>query len=85
MARAWWRSLTTDAGEIKLPERHRPELSRFYQSWKSWTVRTTSREGAAFRICFRLEPPDLQAGVQNWRLSYFLQASDDPSLLVPPG
>jgi SNF2 family DNA or RNA helicase len=83
LARAWWRSLTTDAGEIRLPERHRPELSRFYQSWKSWTVRTASREGAAFRICFRLEPPDLQAGVQNWRLSYFLQASDDPSLLVP--
>src|SRR5262249_5242442 len=41
----------------------------------------------AFRLCFRLVPP-LEAPTQRkeekpWRLEYVLQATDDPSLLVP--
>ncbi len=83
LAASWWRGLAAPTGEIRVPQRHSTELNRFYQAWKTWTARTTTQEGGGFRICFRLEPPDLQSGAQQWRLSYFLQASDDPSLLVP--
>lgn len=34
-----------------------------------------------FRTCFRLEPPE--DGDDDWALRYFLQAIDDPSLLIP--
>ncbi len=46
---------------------------------------------APFRICFRLEPPELpeaeettlQVPTDGWTLRFLLQARDDPSLLVP--
>jgi superfamily II DNA or RNA helicase len=39
----------------------------------------------AFRLCFRLLPPadTTQQQEKPWRLEYLLQATDDPSLLVP--
>src|SRR5207302_9314970 len=41
----------------------------------------------AFRLCFRLVPPGDVAQPASperpWRLEYLLQATDDPSLLVP--
>jgi SNF2 family DNA or RNA helicase len=41
----------------------------------------------AFRICFRLVPPGEgpapESADRPWRLEYLLQATDDPSLLVP--
>src|SRR5205823_3175925 len=38
-----------------------------------------------FRTCFRLDPPSSENGKQdtNWHVSYYLQANDDRSLLVP--
>ncbi|MGI6375812.1 MAG: SNF2-related protein [Anaerolineae bacterium] len=83
LTRNWWRSLLGPTGELRVSQRHHGELNRFYQAWKSWTTRTATQEGASFRICFRLEPPNPEAGMQHWRLAYFLQATDDPSLLVP--
>jgi SNF2 family DNA or RNA helicase len=48
----------------------------------AWSQSGTAQDdGAGFRLCFRLVPPS-NAG-QPWRLEYLLQASDDPSLLVP--
>jgi SNF2 family DNA or RNA helicase len=39
---------------------------------------------APFRTCFRLEaPPEEEEHATLWRLSFYLQANDDPSLLVP--
>ena len=38
---------------------------------------------APLRTCFRISPPDGEAGGQGWRVEFLLQASDDPSLLVP--
>jgi SNF2 family DNA or RNA helicase len=51
-----------------------------------WTDLTADPEGDdAFRLCFRLLPPIENAPKQEraWRLEYLLQATDDPSLLVP--
>jgi hypothetical protein len=44
--------------------------------------------GDSFRLCLRLEPPEFDEDdghlvSRSWRLRYFLQAIDDPSLLVP--
>ena len=37
--------------------------------------------GSPFRLCFRIDEP--QREQDEWRVSYLLQANDDPSLLVP--
>ncbi len=81
----------------------------FYEQYQSWTAQLLAPGGGAFRICFRLEPPQVppqaataaeqaataaeqavgaeQVVIANspalWTLRYFLQAVDDPSLLVP--
>lgn len=36
-----------------------------------------------FKLCFRLEEPENPQGV--WRVSYLLQSTSDPGLLLPPG
>ncbi|MHB8577593.1 MAG: DEAD/DEAH box helicase [Dehalococcoidia bacterium] len=65
------------------------ELAAFRQVLQRWASPAGSAlgAGAPFRLCFRLEPPlnDVTNGRQQpdpWRLSYLLQATDDPSLLV---
>jgi SNF2 family DNA or RNA helicase len=86
VSQLWWRALQGEEREIKLPAAKGPDLTRFYQAWQSWTYRARPETGAPFRICFRLEPPDVEnlaAAGANWTLRYFLQAADDPSLLVP--
>ncbi|HEY5001869.1 MAG TPA: SNF2 helicase-associated domain-containing protein, partial [Ktedonobacteraceae bacterium] len=41
-------------------------------------------DGAAFRTCFRLDPPDAEDEQStDWHVSFHLQANDDRSLLVP--
>jgi SNF2-related domain/SNF2 Helicase protein/Helicase conserved C-terminal domain len=50
--------------------------------------------GASFRLCFRLEPPGAASpgpppaagtAAAPWTLRFLLQATDDPSLLIPAG
>ncbi|MGH2351772.1 MAG: DEAD/DEAH box helicase, partial [Chloroflexota bacterium] len=61
-------------------------------------VATGTAESDTFRVCFRLDPPPAEGEASAappqaskagpaaaWQLSYFLQAADDPSLLVPAG
>ncbi len=87
VAAAWWRALREEDDIIDVPASQDRDLTRFYQAWQSWTYRAQPEAGAGFRICFRLEPPEYGANgdVANarWTLRYFLQATDDPSLLVP--
>ncbi|MEK7329606.1 MAG: SNF2 helicase-associated domain-containing protein, partial [Candidatus Eisenbacteria bacterium] len=59
----------------------------------AWTRPALGAEPGAARACFRLDLPDAAAGERRGRgrtaeafpLRFFLQASDDPSLLVPAG
>ncbi len=78
LSEAWLESLAT--GEpIRVGASNLKKLSEGITSWKSPLHEIEKSE---FRTCFRLEPPDdLESGI--WSLRYFLQASDDPSLLVP--
>ncbi len=83
-AQAWLEALVSDDPTADLD----PD---FVQDYRAWTRVAQFSEGG-FRVCFRLDPPEAQAdeGIivpkardLGWTLRYFLQASDDPSLLVP--
>jgi len=67
-------------------------LAAFYEQYRAWAEPVGAVGGETFRICFRLDPPEtaneegivtLKANARDWSLRYFLQANDDPSLLVP--
>jgi hypothetical protein len=80
-SKAWLESLTT--GEpMKAYTSKRKNLSEGVLTWKGQIY---NKEKSAFKTCFRLEPPALGDEIESdhWTLRYFLQASDDPSLLVP--
>lgn len=84
---AWWQSLGKHA-DARVPQTRLAEVGRFYQAWKDWTYKAKSESGSTFRLCFRLEPPVYEPEGEHphatqWTLRYFLQAIDDPSLMVP--
>jgi len=88
ISRVWWQSLWSSKSKIEWPASREHELTRFFQAWQSWTHRVQPAADAAFRLCFRLEPPEFDTDSgrvvsADWILRYFLQAHDDPSLLVP--
>ncbi|MCX9012477.1 MAG: DEAD/DEAH box helicase [Candidatus Methanoperedens sp.] len=78
LSEAWLQSLAT--GE---PIRASvSNLKKLRDGITSWKAQIHEIERSNFRTCFRLESPqDIKSG--TWELRYFLQASDDPSLLVP--
>ncbi len=60
------------------------DLFAFAKDLNDWTDALNPRtEDVAFRTCFRLEAPPADIDDDLWRLSIFLQAKDDRSLLVP--
>lgn len=75
---AWLAALLGPDPLLALQGRMANEL---YTAWQNWAEQQHVAGDESFRITFRLEPPtDAQA---EWVLSYLLQATDDPSLLVP--
>ena len=90
VAGAWWTALWGDDNRIELPLAQRRELVRLFDDWQAWMGQLRGEAEAAFRLCFRLEPPvvDAETGqvqTPDWTVRYLLQASGDPSLLVPAG
>lgn len=61
------------------------ELQQFANVLHTWLNQLQPGEkDAAFRTCFRLDPPSGESADQSsWRMSFYLQANDDRSLLVP--
>ncbi len=57
----------------------------FFSEINSWLNHLEIVEaGAAFRTCFRLDPPgEEEEQSTDWHVSFHLQANDDRSLLVP--
>jgi SNF2 family DNA or RNA helicase len=83
---AWINALTRDEELVHLQGEGAQALRRQVGNWTDLTPDDSSED--AFRLCFRLVPPGegLPAPVnpdKPWRLEYMLQATDDPSLLVP--
>ncbi|HZG66266.1 MAG TPA: SNF2 helicase-associated domain-containing protein, partial [Herpetosiphonaceae bacterium] len=52
-----------------------------FKSWQAWAGHGQVAGDDVFRVTLRLDPPERDA--DSWRLAYLLQATDDPSLLVP--
>ncbi|MEG6511073.1 DEAD/DEAH box helicase [Desulforamulus ruminis] len=75
----WLYALKAPSGELEGPK---AELKQFFTQVKEWQRKLFLLEGAPFRLCFRLEEPE-QEGVDRWSVNYLLQASDDPSLVMP--
>jgi hypothetical protein len=85
---AWWSALWNEDGRINVPASQRRELARLFDGWQVWMSQLRGETEAAFRLCFRLEPPEMdpdtgQILTPDWKVRYLLQASDDPSLLIP--
>jgi SNF2 family DNA or RNA helicase len=92
IAGAWWSALwddaSTEGSTIEVPLAQRRELARLYDAWQAWMGQLRGLEDVGFRLCVRLEPPEVdpdsgQVLSPDWLLRYMLQANDDPSLLVP--
>ena len=90
VAGVWWSALWNDDGEIVVPVVQRRELLDMFDAWQGWMAQLRGAADTGFRLCFRLEPPEVDPATEqvtspDWQLRYMLQASDDPSLLVPAG
>ncbi len=86
--RAWWQALWSENREVDLPTPQRRSLAGLYQEWQNWSYGEQQKEESSFRVCFRLTPPEFDTDQKrvispDWELRYFLQAVDDPSLLIP--
>jgi SNF2 family DNA or RNA helicase len=82
-ADAWLAAL---AGEAAL-DGDPTQLAQLHEQYRAWTSAGAGEPVDSFRICFRLNPPapaDTHGSPEApWTLDYLLQATDDPSLLVP--
>ncbi len=78
----WLRALSTDDPELSgSPE----ELKQFSSAMRAWLEQARPvASDTPFRTCFRLDAPSEEhEDSDTWRISFHLQANDDPSLLVP--
>jgi len=64
-----------------------PGLARLHQQIQQWRRPVSVTAATPFRLCFRLEEPEEEApaapGEEHWFVRYLLQATADPSLLIP--
>lgn len=77
---AWLAALGRADPFVQLPGDAARSLRRQVGAWIDLNADASTDD--AFRLCFRLDPPST-ADERPWRLEYLLQATDDPSLLVP--
>ncbi|MCF6159483.1 MAG: DEAD/DEAH box helicase [wastewater metagenome] len=73
------RPSVVSSGSRSLSENALETFSRQIAEWKR-PLQIAS--GSTFRTCFRLEEPENEKH-EKWYVQYLLQASDDPSLIVP--
>ena len=115
--RAWLTTLFCKGDDLQV-DAPAPDLEKFHAEVARWLEQLMAGAEEPFRLCFRLEPPELPepgqevelatagevegpalspstplgvnsvgnlAPPDDWALRFFLQARDDPSLLVPAG
>src|SRR5213078_2433857 len=90
-SRAWLEALRRGELAVRASSFELERLSSRLGEWRAPLV--TAASASPYRTCFRLEPPELgdaanglvaaDGGEMPWTLSIFLQATDDPSLLLP--
>lgn len=72
---AWLQALGSGAAIAAEPA----DLAQLQPALDNWSAPLQSTLHQGFRTCFRLHPP---AAAVDWSLEYFLQAVDDPDLLI---
>jgi SNF2 family DNA or RNA helicase len=86
VAASWLAGLRSTDG--RLAERME-NLRPLAAALRTWAQPVLAASDAGFRACFRLDPPPDEAAGQvepqdeQWALTFWLQAIDEPSLLVP--
>jgi SNF2 family DNA or RNA helicase len=91
-----WLTALFDKGRDPAVKASARELDEFHREVARWQEKLLAGAEEPFRICLRLEPPELPepaAGEETslwvpsdgWTVRFLLQARDDPSLLVPAG
>ena len=79
--RAWLEALRRGERTVRASAFDVERLATRLAEWRAPLV--TSASSSAYRTCFRLEPPGGDGEKGGWTLRIFLQAVDDPSLLLP--
>ncbi|HUW65206.1 MAG TPA: DEAD/DEAH box helicase [Spirochaetia bacterium] len=77
----WLAAVVAGQSEINVPTEQLKSLAARLEEWARPLVSPVA--GAGLKTCFRLSPPAEDGPPDQWRLSFFLQAVDDPSILVP--
>ena len=91
-----WLTALFRKGEAPVVDAPARGLKELHAGVALWQEQLLAGAEEPFRLCFRLEPPappelegeeetPLQVPSDGWILRFFLQARDDPSLLVPAG
>ncbi|MBN1580026.1 MAG: hypothetical protein JXA89_04940, partial [Anaerolineae bacterium] len=87
IAGVWWSALWRESGEMDISVTQQHNVVQLFEAWQTWISQLYGSAEEAFRVCFRLEPPQIDDETghvtePDWALRYMLQANDDPSLLV---
>lgn len=86
---AWLHALRAEDNAI---EGDADELSQLASQILEWRRPVSVSAGSPFRLCFRLEEPQVteepanksrKASTEKWHVRYLLQPHDDPSLIIP--
>src|SRR5450755_910241 len=75
----WIEALHSTNAKVRGKEQ---ELQAFETQLQEWHRPVALSSAAPYRLCFRLEEPESDE-TPLWQVRYFLQARNDPSLLVP--
>jgi non-specific serine/threonine protein kinase len=80
----WLHALVSESPVVEGPA---DLIGKLAADLKTWNDPLLTPAASPLRTCFRLSAPesgerDKAAGRKSWRLDFFLQASDDPSLLI---
>jgi SNF2 family DNA or RNA helicase len=78
----WLHALRTATGAMGTGDNEAAQLAAQVREWRA---PLGAADGAPFRLCFRLDEPAADEPDGAWRVSYLLQAHDDPSLQIAAG
>ena len=85
IARDWFQSLFDSEKEAIVYSTN--EFDVFLGTLNAWLNNALPRKNAnPFRLCLKLTPPSEDVGGADesiWKLEYYLQAQNDPSLIIP--